>query len=435
MNKKTLTALLILILGSPVAFATNGYFMIGYGAKSIGLAGAGVALPQDRLVGALNPAGVVQVADGYDAGLRVLAGIRNGSVDCRGIGACDAVIKDRSARDLFAIPNFGWKRQLDEDLAIGVSVYGNGGINTTFGRAFYDEALARILGGTPGTPGFPRDGKIGVDFSQLFIAPTLSWQPHAAHAIGISPILAVQRFSARGFESFARLSADPGSVTGRGTDYTLGGGFRVGWIAQLTPELRFGAQYTSRIWTKKSTKYNGLLADNGSMEAPSHWTVGLAYALTERLTLVFDYQQIAFNSIGALSNPGPTAVELLGMITPERRLGADDGIGFGWTDESVFKIGAAWRATDRLTLRTGWNHGSSQIPNAEALMNIIAPATINDNATIGGSWDFPGLGELSFSYMYAFKKTHHDRSSAFFGTAIRHSIYEHALDVSWSRNF
>ncbi len=418
-----------------MAPATNGYFMIGYGAKSIALGGAGVAMPQDRLVGALNPAGFGHVADGYDAGLRVLAGIRNASVDCRGIGACDQVVKDRSARDLFAIPNFGWKRQLDEHLAVGVAVYGNGGINTTFGRAFYDETLARILGATPASPGFPRDGKIGVDFSQLFIAPGLSWQPHHAHTIGISPILAIQRFSARGFESFARLSADPGSVTGRGTDYTLGGGFRLGWIGDIAPALRFGAQYTSRIWTKKSTKYNGLLADNGSMEAPSHWTVGLAYSMNPRLTLVFDYQRINFNSIGALANPGPTAAELLGVITPARRLGADDGIGFGWTDESVFKLGIAWRTSDRLTLRAGWNHGSSQIPNGEALINIVAPATINDNATIGGSWDFPALGELSFAYMYAFKKTNHDRSSEFFGTAIRHSIYEHAFDLSWSRDF
>lgn len=409
--------------------------MIGYGAKSIAVGGAGVAMPQDRLVGALNPAGFAHVADGYDVGLRVLAGIRNGSVDCRGIGACDAVVKDRSARDLFAIPNFGWKRQLGERLALGVAVYGNGGINTTFGRAFYDETAARILGGTPGDPGFPRDGKIGVDFSQLFIAPGLSWRLHTAHTIGISPILAVQRFSARGFESFARLSADPGSVTGRGTDYMLGGGFRIGWIGDITPALRLGAQYTSRIWTKQSTKYNGLLADSGSMEAPSHWTVGLAYRVSPRLSLVFDYQRIAFGSIGALANPGPTAAELSGVITPQRRLGADDGIGFGWTDESVFKLGAVWRATDRCTLRAGWNHGSSQIPNREALINLIAPATINDNVAIGGSWVFGSLGELSFTYMHAFKKTNHDRSSALFGTAVRHSIYEQALDVSWSRDF
>ena len=50
-----------LSLSAP-AFAINGYFLLGYGAKQLGMAGAGVALPQDRIVGALNPAGMALVA-------------------------------------------------------------------------------------------------------------------------------------------------------------------------------------------------------------------------------------------------------------------------------------------------------------------------------------------------------------------------------------
>ena len=89
--------LTILIWAHP-ALATNGYFMIGYGAKAIGVGGAGVAFPQDRLAGAVNPAGMALVPGGYDAGLRVITAIREASIDCRGIGACDAVVGDRSAR-------------------------------------------------------------------------------------------------------------------------------------------------------------------------------------------------------------------------------------------------------------------------------------------------------------------------------------------------
>ncbi|MFT4562397.1 MAG: long-chain fatty acid transport protein [Gammaproteobacteria bacterium] len=425
----------IALFAPSLTFATNGYFMIGYGAKSIGLGGAGVALPQDRLVGAINPAGMAYVEDGFDAGIRVLAAVRNASIDCRGVFACDQVVKDRSARDLFLIPNFGWKRSLSEKFVVGVTVYGNGGINTTYGRAFYDESAARILGGNAATPGFPRTGKFGVDFTQLYIAPSVSWKFHPAHTLGISPILAMQRFSIRGLESFERLSADPSSTSSRGTDYEVGGGVRIGWVGDLTSNVRLGAQFTSRIWTGRLTKYNGLLANGGEMEAPPHWTIGGAWDATEKLTLVFDYQRILFGSIDALSNPGPTAAELGGAITAARRLGGSHGIGFGWNDQSVFKFGARYEINEQLTLRTGWNHGSSQIPNREALLNIIAPATINDNATVGGSWEFSGIGELSFAYMYAFKKTNHDRSSEFFGTAVRHSIYEHSLDFSWSKNF
>jgi len=435
MNIKRIILFAILSLGARPALATNGYFMIGYGAKSIGVGGAGVAFPQDRLAGTMNPAGMGLVPDGYDAGLRLVTAVRNASIDCRGIGACDAVVKDRSARDLFLVPNFGWNRHLSENITIGVSVYGNGGINTTYGRAFYDEAAARIMGGSPGTPGFPRTGKLGIDFSQLFIAPSLAWRIHPAHTIGFSPIMAVQRFSSRGLESFARLSTDPTSVSSRGTDYELGGGVRVGWIGEPYPGIHLGAQYTSRIWVGRTTKYNGMLADNGAFDAPPHWTVGLAWDATQRLTMVFDFQRILWESVDAISNPGPTAAELTGVITQARLLGGSDGIGFGWIDQSIFKLGARYRHDDRLTLRAGWNHGSSQIPNRETLFNIIAPATTNDNATLGGGWRFAGGGELSLTYKHSFKKAIHDRSTAFFGAPARASIYQNMVDVNWSKDF
>ena len=48
-------------LAGPV-LATNGYFQIGYGAKSVGMAGAAVANAQDTLAAASNPAGMGNVS-------------------------------------------------------------------------------------------------------------------------------------------------------------------------------------------------------------------------------------------------------------------------------------------------------------------------------------------------------------------------------------
>ena len=427
--------LIALVSVCPSVFATDGYFMIGYGAKSIGVGGAGVAAPQDRLAGAINPASMAHVIPGFDAGLRLLTATRNGSIDCRGIGACDAVVKDRSARDFFAVPNFGYSHRLSDDITLGVSVYGNGGINTTYGRAFYDETIARIRGGRPGDPGFPRTGKLGIDFSQLFIAPVIAWQFHQRHTIGISPIAALQRFSTRGFETFEGLSTDPTSVSGRGTDYVFGGGVRVGWYGMITQSLHVGAQYTSRIWTGKATQYNGLLANNGEMEAPPHWTIGCGWDATPRLHILFDFQRILWDSIDALSNPGPTSAELAGVIEADRRLGGSEGIGFGWIDQSVFKLGVVFDYNDAVTLRAGWNHASSNIPNHEALTNVPAPATINDNVTLGASWATRSFGEFTVAYMHAFKKSIVDHNTALFGAGVRASIYENTLDLSWARDF
>ena len=72
----------------------------------------------------------------------------------------------RSDKDFFLIPHFGWKRSLGENAAIGVAVYGNGGMNTrylggsaTFGGgagteqlndpAIWRNGCRQILHGTP----------------------------------------------------------------------------------------------------------------------------------------------------------------------------------------------------------------------------------------------------------------------------------------------
>ena len=429
-----IVSLIFICLWSASTLATNGYFMIAYGAKSIALAGSGVAAAEDRLVGALNPAGMSLVPDGFDVGLRAIGAQRSGSIDCRGIFACNAIVRDRSSRTVFVIPNFGWKKQLRDDLAVGVAVYGNGGINTNYGRAFYRETIARIMGGSPGTPGFPRTGKLGVDFSQLLVAPSLAYRISDAHTIGIAPIFSLQRFSTRGLELFAGLSSDPTSLTGRGTDYNVGGGVRVGWQSEIYPGIRLGAQYTSRVWTGKAEKYAGLLADGGQFDAPSHWTIGLAWQASKQLTTYFDFQRIYWESIDSIANAGPSAAELAGNIAPNRRLGASNTIGFGWRDQSVFKLGLKYAVTERLMLRAGWNYGSSVIPNKETLINIIAPATVNNNFTIGGSWRFSS-GELSLTYKHSARKTNSDPQTNLFGTGARASILQYALDIAWAKDF
>ena len=54
------------------------------------------------------------------------------------------------------------------------------------------------------------------------------------------PIVAVQRFKAKGLEPFRALSTDPDKVTNNGYDYSWGYGIRVGWLGQLTDRLAAG---------------------------------------------------------------------------------------------------------------------------------------------------------------------------------------------------
>jgi len=68
--KRHLTALaLTAALFAPLTQATNGYLAHGFGVISKGMAGAGMALPQDTLSVFNNPAGLTRLGRRFDAEL------------------------------------------------------------------------------------------------------------------------------------------------------------------------------------------------------------------------------------------------------------------------------------------------------------------------------------------------------------------------------
>ncbi|MDP6183081.1 MAG: outer membrane protein transport protein [Gammaproteobacteria bacterium] len=415
--------------------AVNGYFLMGYSPKYIGVGGMGVAHPQDSMAASINPAGTALVAPGWDFNLRFMHPQRAAEVDCTGIGGCDRPVADRSTREFFVVPAFGFVRRVAPGWSVGLSVYANGGLNTTYSRALFNEATARILGGNPADPGFPVRDKLGVDFSQLIFAPSLAWQASDRLTLGLAPLFAVQRFAAFGIQGFAPLSSDATSLSNRSTEYSLGIGTRIGAIVELTPGLRLGAQYTSRIFTQRYTRYNGLFPDGGELDGPPHYTVGIAWDVTPRWTLGFDFQQIQFATVEAIGNPGPTAAELIGNITPARRLGGPSGIGFGWRNQSVYKAGIIYRPTGRLVWRLGWNYGEGQIPREETLINLLMPGLLEHHITGGMSYTFAHGGEMSLGYMHGFTMSQRDPQSDFLGAPVSAWSQGDGLDVSYSRRF
>ena len=430
-----IATLFALIVTMSTASAINGYFLPGYGPKSLGVAGTGVAMPQDRLAASNNPAGMALVAPGFDASATLLHPQRSALLDCTGIGQCDQAVRDRSKREFFVIPGFGYSRRWGERTTLGVSTYANGGLNTSYSRDLYRETALRIAGQRPGDPGFPTHGKIGIDFAQFIIAPSVAYRASERWTLGIAPILVIQKFSSRGLESFAALSADSTSLTGRDSDYELGGGVRVGAIYQLRPDVRLGAQYSSELFIHRYTKYNGLFADNGSFNGPSHFAVGFAWDVSPKLTVGFDFQRILFAEIGTIGNPGPTLAELTGNIAPARRLGGAEGIGFGWNNQSVYKIGAIYQYSDKLTLRAGWDHGSEVAPSSAALLAPLAPGSMRDDFTTGLSYRLPGGQEISIAYLHGFGATTQNRKTNFFGVPVKAWAAADALSIGLGRDF
>jgi long-chain fatty acid transport protein len=369
------------------AHATNGYFSHAYSIKNKGMAGAGVAAPLDSMVPAINPAGLTEVGNRLDIGLTIFNPNREYKVSGAPsmypgtFGLVPGTVDSDS--DYFFIPNLGWSKQLNEKSAVGVAIFGNGGMNTDYPtQTFYD----------------PTNSKTGVDLMQLFIAPTYSYKFNEMHSVGITPIFAAQFFEAKGVNSFAPFSSAPDKLSGHGHDTSLGFGGRIGYLGKLTDKFNIGLAYQSKIYMDEFDDYSGLFAEQGDFDIPANWTVGFAVMPIPTVTVAVDVQQIYYSDINSINNP-----LLPNLMTS--LLGNNDGAGFAWDDMTVYKIGLQWARSEQWTYRFGYSYGEQPIPDSDVLFNILAPGVIEQHATFGLTYTFANQSELDFSLAYAFENS------------------------------
>jgi len=351
--------------------ATNGYFSHGYGVRALGQAGVGIAWAQDALAAATNPAGTAEIEDRVDLGLTLFVPRRSASIEGNAFGA-DAHYGGNGRKN-FLIPDFGYRRRLTAELSAGLSVYGNGGMNTEY----RDNPYAR----------FGASGTAGVNLEQLFVSPSLAWKPSPSQSLGVALNLGYQRFSAQGLGLFAGFSADPGRVSNRGSDSSLGAGLRLGWSGQLTPTLRLGATWASKVGGRFKD-YAGLFADGGRFDVPENYGLGLAWQPAPGWTVGADLQEIRYSRVAAVGN----SIAALLQGTP---LGAANGPGFGWKDVHVVKLAVSHAWSQELTLRAGLSRASQPVPARETFFNILAPGVVQDHLTLGASWQLGSKAEIS----------------------------------------
>ncbi|MEX2365236.1 MAG: outer membrane protein transport protein [Pseudohongiellaceae bacterium] len=347
-NKRLLATAVTAALALPTAaFATNGYFAHGYGTKNKGLGGAGVALPQDSLAAATNPAGMVWVGDRMDLGAAVFSPQREYTVTGAPSGAPGSFGLTpetvESDSDYFLIPHFGRNWMLDANSAVGVSIYGNGGMNTDY-PASAGGGAGTFFGGA-----FGGEAGAGVNLEQLFVNTTYSRKIDDKSSWGASAILAYQRFEATGLTAFGAqgFSSDPTKLTDNGTDDSFGFGFKLGYQGEVAPGLTLGASYQSEMAMDEFSDYAGLFAEQGDFDVPATWTLGLAYDMGNSGTVVFDVQEIMYSDVASIANP------LLPNLQTAQ-LGDSAGAGFGWEDITVYKLGYQWATSAEWTWRVGY---------------------------------------------------------------------------------
>ena len=447
MQKRLVAAL---IAAMPLAaHATDGYFSHGYGMVAKGMGGTAIAVTGDAFGGANNPATMAFAGDQFAVGVDLFSPRRK--AERTGGAAFGLDGSADSGSNYFGIPEMAYNKMIRPDLSLGVTVYGNGGMNTDYpgGQLPSPGACGPATG--PGSGFNPAagpynllcgNGRLNMDLSQLIVAPTIAWRFNPQNSIAIAPLFAYQRFKMEGLQAFAGLSTSPGDVTNNGYDSSTGWGVRVGYYGQITPQFAIGATYASKLSMGNFDKYKGLFAQGGGFDIPSNWGVGVAITPVPEWQFAIDYERINYSDSNSVSNRSDLILQCAGG-NASACLGGSNGAGFGWQDVDIWKLGVQYTLNSQWTLRAGYNHTDNPIQARDVTFNIIAPGVVKDHATLGATYKLDAQNDITGAFMYAFKNDVQGPSlfNNFFPPSMMASMqekiqmYEWSLGVQWAHRF
>jgi len=453
----------------PVAQATNGYMSHAYSPAAKGMAGAGeAALPQDSLSIVGNPAGLTAVGRRMDVGAAWFSPIRdykgvtptyNHALNPTGAlapigGGFDGTGQVDSQNNDFLVPNLGYTHPLDANSAVGVALFGNGGMNSDWrakdtlafpglgnlgtygGNNFFanpphyqlpDGSFGPQIPGTVPIGG----GNAGINLEQLGLSLGYARDLTDNFHLGAALLLAYQTLEVKGVGAFqgftetftqsfiasqGRGAVSPSNLSDNDKSSSYGWGVQIGAIWDINPMFSLGASIRTKMYMSDFDDYSDLLAESGGFDMPAVGTIGLAVRPNKQLTFALDVQQIWYGDVDSIANDnylaqqcnlaaafGPTRDG--SIYKPSSCLGGSNGAGFGWNDMTVLKLGVQYALNDTLTLRAGYSHGDAPIDGSQVAFNTLAPAVIEDHWTIGATYRMAENYELTFWGMYAPEET------------------------------
>lgn len=404
-----------------------GYRFGTQSAAAEGTANANGAEAADASTIFANPAGILRLSKGWnfsgvldyvDADLRFTD--QGSTISLPGSGlqprAIGVVGETSTAAKPVVVPHAYASYRASDDIAYGIGVFVPWGTKINYpsnwgGRYNIQSVELQSLNINPNvafkaakglsvSAGFSfeyMDGKLrrAVPYGSVYAAGLLS-AAHQAATAG-APGLALQLQ-----QQAAQVFGDPqydGSIGVKGSDWGVGLNFSALW--EISADTRVGVAYRSPIqhklrgnadWTQPSTLPANVLA--AITASPYNGTSAMDHNDSAASLAVRTPESLSIHGFHQLT---PT-IAIMGDFTwtNESRLKqlridfknttADSITAEHWKDSTKLSIGAQWKATDRLLLRTGVTKDRSPVPSSTR--SPALPDSARTWFAVGGNWAF-----------------------------------------------
>jgi len=416
------------VMSSPLAYATNGMNLEGYGPVAAAMGGASMAYDNGTAATMNNPATLGLMSEG--SRLDIALGVLAPSITAKCVTAPCAGMEAKSLSDAFFMPAVGYAKKSGQ-MTYGVGVFSQGGMGTEYeGSTFMSAGTGKKTRSEVGVGrlivplAYDVNDKITVAGSLDYVWAGMDLQMAMDMATQLMPMMAP------GGSAAGIVTADAGTTTALGTiaggmtnavgyfDFSdsskfsgkaKGTGYagKIGVAYKISQDLTVGGTYHSKtaLGDLNASGVTMSLIDvagpgagttvaiPGSISVknfqwPETYGFGMAYQVNERAMLVADYKRIGW--AGSMK-------DFRMVFTPNAGGYIDATLYQKWKDQDVFEIGGAYKTSDDLTLRAGVNLANNPVP--DQYMNPLFPAIAKSHVTLGVGYTLSKASSLDFSYV------------------------------------
>ncbi|MDD2685476.1 MAG: outer membrane protein transport protein [Gallionella sp.] len=422
--KKIVVSMLVAgVTVSPLAHATNGMLMEGYGPIATAMGGASMAYDNGAAGMANNPSTIGLMAEGTSR-LDVAVGGLHPDVVSRVAPAPNA----NSGGTAYFMPAGGWVKKQGQ-LAYGVGVFAQGGMGTEYspldwvgagsglpsrsevsvGNVIvplaYDVTPDLNIGGSLSLVWGGMDLQMAMTSAQMgALAASGNLTATGAGAAALPPFLGGA--TNVGYFDFSNNSKFTGKANATGWSGKLGMTYRV------NNQLTLGATYHSKTSLGDMTTGGAqmrMIDNAGAMgpagttytlngnisivdfQFPETYGFGMAYQATDDLMLVADYKRVGWAKVMKDFHMTFTSTDM-GGIAMDMRMPQN------WKDQDVFNLGFAYKTSPAVTLRAGMNLANNPVP--DTTVNPLFPATVKNHYTGGVGYAMDKVSEINVSATY-----------------------------------
>jgi len=248
-------------------------------------------------------------------------------------------------------------------------------------------------------PGFESDEVFqGTSFERQYFAPGFEHQFTDNGILGVSAVIAYQRYSASNLGLYAASTPDSSLwAAPRYSPYqesSYGTGVRLAVRQEVISGVALDAGFQSSIDMDEFAAYRGVYSQTADLDIPARARVGLAFKASERSWLNVAVERVMYSGINAFPS----------RFLPDRflsMLGDSTSPSFDWQDLTVYSVGYTWSDGADHQWHIDLSTRTQPSPTSRLLQNAIKNDLASSAMVVGYSRRTSERSRLSFNAAYA----------------------------------